>query len=43
MASVWRNNKLLKKWEQKTVKKIANGNFNCNFAYSQLLCEESLK
>ena len=33
MASIWQNNKLLRKWEQKNFKKIANGNFNYNLAY----------
>lgn len=33
MASVWQNNKLLRKWEQKNFKKIANGDFNYNLAY----------
>lgn len=33
MGSVWQNNKLLKKWEQKNFKKIANGDFNYNLLY----------
>ncbi len=33
MASVWQNNKLLRKWEQKNFKRIANGDFNYNLAY----------
>lgn len=33
MASVWQNNKLLRKWEQKNFKIIANGDFNYNLAY----------
>lgn len=33
MASVWQNNKLLRKWEQKNFKHIANGDFNYNLAH----------
>lgn len=33
MASVWQNNKLLRKWEQKNFKRIANGDFNYNLAF----------
>lgn len=33
MASVWQNNKLLRKWEQKNFKYNANGDFNYNLAY----------
>lgn len=33
MASVWQNNKMLRKWEEKNFKKIANGDFNYNLAY----------
>lgn len=33
MASVWQNNKLLRKWEQKKFKHLANGDFNYNLAY----------
>jgi len=33
MASVWQNNKMLRKWEQKNFKRIANGDFNYNLAY----------
>lgn len=33
MSSVWQNNKLLRKWEEKNLKKNANGDFNYNLAY----------
>lgn len=33
MASVWQNNKLLRKWERKHFKENANGDFNYNLAY----------
>jgi len=33
VASVWQNNKLLRKWEQKNFKRIANGDFNYNLAF----------
>jgi histidinol-phosphate aminotransferase len=33
MASVWQNNKLLRKWEQKNFKYLANGDFNYNLAH----------
>lgn len=33
MASVWQNNKLLKKWENKNFKNNCNGDFNYNLAY----------
>ena len=33
MGSVWQNNKLLRKWEQKNFKKLANGDFNYNLLY----------
>ena len=33
MASVWQNNKMLRKWEEKKFKKNANGDFNYNLAY----------
>ena len=32
MASVWQNNKLLKKWERKHFKENVNGDFNYNLA-----------
>lgn len=32
MASVWQNNKLLRRWEKKNFKYIANGDFNYNLA-----------
>ena len=33
MASVWQNNKLLRKWEKKNFKNNVNGDFNYNLAY----------
>src|SRR5574344_1292890 len=33
MASVWQNNKLLRKWEKKNFKNNCNGDFNYNLAY----------
>lgn len=33
MASVWQNNKLLRKWEKKHFKENANGDFNYNLAH----------
>ena len=33
MSSVWQNNKLLRRWEQKNFKKLANGDFNYNLSY----------
>ena len=33
MSSIWQNNKILRKWERKNFKYIANGNFNYNLAY----------
>ncbi len=33
MASVWQNNKILRKWERKNFKDNANGDFNYNLAY----------
>ena len=33
MSSVWQNNKLLRKWEQKNFKHFVNGDFNYNLAF----------